>query len=213
MFTPRACVVCVAGLLAAGCESTPMVRSTPMFGGLFTRHEAALAVTRPSVQSPVVQSQFFLNPGAEIQWQAQVAQVQAGQVTSGKGMVGPDGTVVLGPYGTCKVGGLSLAKATTAVEEHLAEYMKTPTVRLSAILPGNQAVPTSRADLAWRSARMGSGETVIETANVSGVRPVAWGQTARMVEPAGTVVSEPEQHFGDGTLLRRVFSRLGLSPR
>jgi hypothetical protein len=184
-----------------------------MFGGLFTRQEPLVAMTTPSAQNYTVGSQFFVSPGVELQWQAQTAQDRPGQVTSGKGMVGPDGTVVLGPYGTCRVGGLSLDKATAAVERHLADYMKTPSVRLSATVPNNQSMPMNRADVAWRSARIGSSDTAIQTTTTSGVQPVAWGPTGRMVEPAHTIVSEPDHHFGDGSFLRRVFSRLGLADR
>jgi hypothetical protein len=190
-----------------------MVRTTPMFGGLFPRQEPVLAVTRPSGQYPVAQAQFVLNPGVEIQWQAQTARVQPGQVTSGKGMVGPDGTVVLGPYGICKVGGLSLDKATTAVEQHLADYMKAPAVRLSALVPSSQPMSTGRADLAWRSAPIGSTQTIIEKPGASAVQPVSWARAGRVVEQPRTVVVEPEQHFGDGSFLRRVFDRLGLTQR
>jgi hypothetical protein len=163
-------------------------------------------MNKPASQIPTAGPQIFLDPGMEIQWQAQTTQNEPGQVTSGTGMVGPDGTVVIGPYGTCKVAGLSLAQATAALEEHLAAYMKTPTVRLSA------TVPASQVDVAWRSA--GSRETVVETAGANSIQPVSWAHTSGTAEPARTVVSqEPDQQVGGGALLRRVFSKLGLTQR
>ena len=93
----------------------------------------------------------FLKPGAQIEWTCQNAQQTPGQVTSGKAHVGPDGSIVLGPYGTCQVGGLSLAQATMAIERHLSPYISRPNVRLSTMMP-----PSSTPnEVLWRSAAHG----------------------------------------------------------
>ena len=116
-----------------------------------------------------------------VYWQAQPAQQQPGDVTSGTGVVGPDGTMEVGPYGTCKVSGMRLDQATTALEQQLAAYMKGPQVRLSM---------TAAADplgLAWRPAHAADRTALVRDAieprerivesNVAlepGVQPVIW---------------------------------------
>jgi hypothetical protein len=206
---PRACLFCLAGLcsLAAGCQSTPML------GGLFARNGSAVAMNKPLSQVPpspvpVVQTQLFLDPGMEILWQVATAQNQPGQVSSGTGMIGPDGTVVIGPYGTCKVAGLTLQQAGTALEQHLGAYMKNPTVRLSALLPANQT------NLAWRSARTEPGQMIVTTSRSSNIQPVTWGQPADMAVTAGPTASQSLGSQGaEPGLLRRFFIRLGLDQR
>jgi hypothetical protein len=197
-----------------------------MMGGLLPLRENVFAANKPTtypvtvMSSPrpeIVTTPFRLDPGSEIHWQAQTAHVEPGQVTQGTGMIGPDGTVVLGPYGTCNVGGMTLDRANRVVEQHLASYLDTPTVRLSAVVTTDQAAPTLRADLAWRgtawepTTRPAQGFAATQGA---GVRQATWGQTTArqpetiIVSPE-TAASQSSGQFGDGTFLRRVFSRLG----
>jgi hypothetical protein len=174
MFSPRASLVCLVCLCAsaAGCQTPSKLAA------LFSRKETTVAMTRPQNQptpgQPTPgQAQVLLDAGMEVQWRVQTAEDQPGQVTSGQALVGPDGTVVVGPYGTCKVAGLSLDQATIALEQHLATYMKTPSVQLSATVSTNLAVSANQADLAWRPAPAPG--------------PAAFGRAAP-IEPAGTVV-------------------------
>jgi hypothetical protein len=209
MPVPRACLICLAGLcsLAAGCQSTPLV------GGMFTRSGTAVAMNKPLGQLspnsvPVVQTQLFLDPGMEILWQVATVQSQPGQVSRGTGMIGPDGTVVIGPYGTCKVAGLTLQQAGVALERHLAAYLKNPTVQLSAVLPASQT------DLAWRSARTELGQTIVTTSRPSNIQPVTWGQPANVVVTAGPAAPQSLGSQGaEPGLLRRFLIRLGLDQR
>lgn len=53
------------------------------------------------------------------------------QRISGEHLVGPDGTVTLGRYGSVSVVGLTLAEARAAIAEHLAAYFANPEVSLS----------------------------------------------------------------------------------
>src|SRR5262249_20267109 len=137
-------------------------------------NRTTVAMSRPLNQAstnpaPSVQTQVLLNPGMEIHWQVATAQNQPGQVSKGTGLIGPDGTMVIGPYGTCKVAGMTLQQAGTALEQQLAAYMRSPTIQLSAVLPASQT------DLAWRSARIDAGQTRVTTSSSSGIQRVNWG--------------------------------------
>ena len=142
MVTRRAGVTLIAGLcsLLAGCQSTPTIAS------LFARRNSVVTSAKPPGQSTSSEGSFVLDQGMMVYWQAQPAQNQPGDVKSGTGIVGPDGTMEVGPYGTCKVSGLRLDEATTALEQQLAAYMKGPQVRLS------MTAAAEPMGLAWRPA-------------------------------------------------------------
>jgi polysaccharide export outer membrane protein len=59
-----------------------------------------------------------------------LAEMAGKQQISGEHMVGPDGTVTLGSYGSVPVVGLSIAQAKMAVEAHLSMYLDNPEVSL-----------------------------------------------------------------------------------
>jgi polysaccharide export outer membrane protein len=52
------------------------------------------------------------------------------QQVAGEHLVGPDGTVNLGTYGTVYVAGLTIAEAKKAVEAQLADYLENPKVSI-----------------------------------------------------------------------------------
>jgi len=143
-------VFAALSVISSGCQSTTSggggIRE--FVAGIFARKPTDMAMTTPAAQPMPAQAKVYLNPGTEVQWQVRTAQDQPGQVSSGRGMIGPDGTVVVGPYGACKLAGLTLDQATLAMENHLAAYMQTPSVQLSATIAG------STNDLSWRSARV-----------------------------------------------------------
>jgi hypothetical protein len=176
----RASLAYLAGLcaLAAGCKSTSMVST------LFARKPETVVAKSVATPPSSSQVQVVLDQGMEIQWQVQTAQDQPGQVTSGKALIGPDGTVVVGPYGTCKVAGLTLGQATLAFEQQLAPYMKAPSVQLStAVAAGSY----DTSDLAWRPAQTHGQSAVavqgapviqdvipLESSFQNGVQSAAW---------------------------------------
>jgi len=123
--------------LSAGCQTT-----STMISAIFPRHGTAV-----DSEVATVQPEVLLSPGMEVQWQVQAPQNQPGQVNGGKGMVGPDGTMDVGPYGSCQVAGLTLNQATGALEKHLAEFINSPNVRL------NLPVQIDPTEIAWRPAR------------------------------------------------------------
>src|SRR5207244_5982992 len=68
-------------------------------------------------------------------------------VRSGLSVVTKEGNIEMGPYGTCRVGGLTIAKATTALERHLAKHVSHPSVTISSPSAGPPA-----GGVAWRPA-------------------------------------------------------------
>jgi polysaccharide export outer membrane protein len=57
-----------------------------------------------------------------------LAQAAGQQQIAGEHLVGPDGTINLGTYGTVYVTGLTLAEAKQAIEKQLSEYLDAPLV-------------------------------------------------------------------------------------
>jgi hypothetical protein len=177
MFIPRAgmrAFLTSLCCLSAGCQTT-----STMISALFPRHRTEVASEMPTVQPEVL-----LSPGMEVQWQVQTAQNQPGQVNAGHGMVGPDGTIDVGPYGSCQIAGLTLNQATGALEKHLAEFIQSPNVRLS--LP----VQIESTEIAWRPARADGISPVVPSAPVvaaesvktysdAGIQPVSRVQIIR----------------------------------
>jgi polysaccharide export outer membrane protein len=54
--------------------------------------------------------------------------IAAKQQIAGEHLVGPDGTVTLGSYGSVSVVGLTIAEAKRAIEDYLSEYLEDPEV-------------------------------------------------------------------------------------
>jgi polysaccharide export outer membrane protein len=57
-----------------------------------------------------------------------LAQAAGQQQIAGEHLVGPDGTINLGTYGSVYVTGLTLEQAKTAIEKHLAQFLDAPLV-------------------------------------------------------------------------------------
>jgi polysaccharide export outer membrane protein len=60
-----------------------------------------------------------------------LAELGASQRLVGEYLVGPDGTVTLGSYGSVSVVGLTVANAKLAIEQHLANYLEEPIISLN----------------------------------------------------------------------------------
>ncbi|MFG0261147.1 MAG: polysaccharide biosynthesis/export family protein [Novipirellula sp. JB048] len=60
-----------------------------------------------------------------------LAELGASQRLVGQYLVGPDGTVTLGSYGSVSVVGMPLEQAKWAVEQHLSQYLEDPVISLS----------------------------------------------------------------------------------
>jgi polysaccharide export outer membrane protein len=61
---------------------------------------------------------------------ATLADIGSKQQIAGQHLVGPDGTVTLGSYGSVLVVGMTLAQAKEAVEQHLAQHLEDPEISL-----------------------------------------------------------------------------------
>ena len=59
-----------------------------------------------------------------------LAQLAGQQQIAGEHLVGPDGTVNLGIYGSVYVSGMTLVEAKAAIEHHLSEYLQKPEVSI-----------------------------------------------------------------------------------
>lgn len=60
-----------------------------------------------------------------------LAELGASQLVSGQYLVGPDGTITLGSYGSVCVVGMTLDQATQAIEEHLSRELEDPQVSVN----------------------------------------------------------------------------------
>ena len=180
MITRRARTFFLLGfcVLAAGCQTASSGRSLLARKPSAEKQIASQETTRPS--------EVVLAPGMEIEWQANPKTAKPGQVHGGKTVVGPDGTVEVGPYGIVQVGGLSLNQASVAMEKHLAGYVKSTGVRLTA------SAPTTNTELAWRPARSTTGPelVLVSEAAPSVAQPVSANQTVTVIDEK-TVQPEP----------------------
>ena len=102
---------------------------------------------------------MVLAPGMEVEWHVKGGK-ESTTIRNGLAVIAPDGKIELGPYGACRIGGMTIPKATTTLEKHLAKYVAHPTVTISSpsVAPTTAAAPTAvpttavptTADLAWR---------------------------------------------------------------
>ncbi len=70
---------------------------------------------------------YLQNPEVSVS----LAQMAISQQILGQFLVGPDGLITLGSYGSVPVVGLTIAQAKQAIEQHLAQYLDQPVVSVS----------------------------------------------------------------------------------
>jgi polysaccharide biosynthesis/export protein len=104
-------------------EPGGLVRLGPRYGSIkvagMTVEEAEKAITKhleKDLKEPIVS--------------ATLADTTAKQQVAGQHLVGPDGTVTLGSYGSVLVVGMTVAQAKKAVEEHLSNVLENPEISL-----------------------------------------------------------------------------------
>ncbi len=89
----------------------------------------SLKVTGMTVeQVPPAIEQYLAEFLNEPQVSVSLAEMAAKQQIAGEHMVGPDGTVTLGTYGSVLVVGLSIGEAKQAIEAHLSTFLDEPEV-------------------------------------------------------------------------------------
>lgn len=117
------------------------------------RHSAAKApTTKHTTMRPPAGT---LSRGQEVLWLIENAPSTPGLIRSGRSHIGPDGTMVVGPYGTCQVAGLTEAQAAHKLESVLKSQVRNPRVRLVASRSENMV-----HQAAWRKSTTGFGELV-----------------------------------------------------
>jgi protein involved in polysaccharide export with SLBB domain len=131
--------IMLVGFTFAICGLVGGCQSTPSFGSILARHGTSPA--NPKAADP----QLVLSPGMEVEWHVKTARPTPNLVDSGLSIVGPDGAIELGPYGACRIGGMPLAQASTALEKHLGKYVHSPKVQIT-----NLASAPAAGELAWR---------------------------------------------------------------
>jgi polysaccharide export outer membrane protein len=67
----------------------------------------------------------------DLQVSVSLLQFRGAQQTAGEHLVGQDGTITLGSYGSVFVTGLTLCQAKLAIERHLSQYLLNPEISLS----------------------------------------------------------------------------------
>lgn len=104
-------------------EPGGLVRLGPQYGSVrvagLTIEEAEAAISQQlqkTLRQPVVS--------------VSLADTAAKQQVAGQHLVGPDGTVTLGSYGSVSVVGLNLAQAKAAIEQYLARDLENPEISL-----------------------------------------------------------------------------------
>lgn len=106
--------------------------------------------------------------------------IAAKQQIAGQHLVGPDGTVNLGTYGSVLVIGMTLAEAKAAIERHLAQFLDKPELAVDVFAYNSkvfyiitQGQAAGAGDGVFRFPVTG-GETVLDAiAQVNGLSPVS----------------------------------------
>jgi protein involved in polysaccharide export with SLBB domain len=129
----------LAGFILAICGLVGGCQSTSSVGSILARHGMT------GTEAKTASAPFVLAPGMEVEWHVKTAQAAPNQINSGLSVVGPDGAIELGPYGSCRIGGMPMSQASTALEKHLGKYLHSPTVQITTLA----SAPSSR-DLVWR---------------------------------------------------------------
>ncbi len=107
-----------------------------------------------------------------------LAQIGAMQLIAGEHMVGPDGTVTLGIYGSVQVVGMTLAEAKIAIETHLSRFLEAPEVSVDVFAYNSKVyyIVTQGAGLGdgLYSFPVTGGETVLDAiAQINGLDQLA----------------------------------------
>ena len=123
----------LAGATLAMCALAGGCQSTSSYGSLLARNSSAAGDKN---NRPVVLAQ-----GMEVEWHIKPEKAAPNQILSGHSIVGPDGKIEMGPYGPCAVAGMTVPKATTALEKHLAWYINGPTVTILTQAPVSAPSP------------------------------------------------------------------------
>jgi protein involved in polysaccharide export with SLBB domain len=107
-----------------------------------------------------------------------LAEISTKQQIAGEHLVGPDGTVTLGCYGSVIVAGMTLAEARTTIESHLSQFLEEPKVSVDVFAYNSKVyyVITEGAGLGDRLYRfpVTGNETVLDAiSQINGLEQVS----------------------------------------
>lgn len=187
------------GIVCTGCQSTAGKKNTipsgPMLPppappspaapvpagppGVLTPYQSGYTPTAPMVGK--------LAPKMELAWNIVSHQKNPIPVMSGKSVIGPDGSIVVGPYGQFNVSGMTLAQATQFLEMRLQQYVVNPRVQLQLASPAypvgaswsTDAIPAGKVMQVSTSAPAGANENA--SAHDPKYSGPDWGQTTRPI--------------------------------
>jgi hypothetical protein len=139
--------VLLLGTMGLGCQSLSGKKNStlPPNGPVPPAPPNWDPLTPPAFPPPSHQAKYapgpqvpgLLAPHAEVSWSIASQQGKPIPVMSGKSTIGPDGTVILGPYGQYQIGGMSLTQASQFIEQRLGKFLINPRVQLQ-VLSHNQ---------------------------------------------------------------------------
>lgn len=119
-------------------------------------------VSYTTMRSPVItqgNDAIVWREGMEMQWSVQSATAPANRSMAGKAVVGPDGTVELGPYGSVRVAGLTEQQAQTAVANHVRPYLGDPRVTLIPVFATTGGAPVQATPVGQPASRYNVSQT------------------------------------------------------
>jgi polysaccharide export outer membrane protein len=121
MNVARAAVLVGACVLLSGCQASGL--SALVTDGSLLRPAAEPATAKEIAGAT-------LAPRMTVIWSVQAADGHPAAEMRGEAVVGPNGAIELGPYGSVTVAGLSLQEARCSIEAHLGSLLKQPKVTL-----------------------------------------------------------------------------------
>jgi protein involved in polysaccharide export with SLBB domain len=147
----RTLLVLVAVVLAACCTAVAGCHSV-LDGKVSTdppspaaiKPADGLGVRQASVSPQDHPAAVVIGPRHRVEWSIEAAEgLPQGKMT-GREVVGPDGALPLGPYGTVEVAGMSPNQAAAAIQARVRAYVNAPKVHVR-VLPPEVVVPATHA--------------------------------------------------------------------
>jgi hypothetical protein len=125
-----------------GCQSSQKVftRNTGTGTPAYTVYTPGAVQTGPAVA--------VLTPRTTVAWSMTAGVGEHPQTMNGKDVIGADGKLPLGPYGSVAVAGLTTDQARASIELHLANFVNSPKVSLQLL--ADTTSTAARGD-AWRT--------------------------------------------------------------
>jgi polysaccharide biosynthesis/export protein len=181
--------VALAGFTLAVCVLAGGCQSPSSLGSLLARRGSGGGDLK-TASAPLA-----LAPGMEVEWHVKTVRDTPNQISSGLSVVGPDGAIELGPYGSCRVAGMPMAQASATLEKHLAKYLHSPTVKITPLAP-----PPASDGIAWHPSRTpaSSGKqngdifrTAFQTPSAGGDKDIELIPPPKTVAPPGATAAAP----------------------